>query len=113
MIVNLRPEIIIFEGLIYGLTYKFASILSDYVKNYNYKYYGICLYIKPDIAIERLYIRNGGKKINEQYIFNKTKSAMSAYKKLAANGYNVKMIDTSNIKENEMFKILEDCINER
>lgn len=113
LIVNIRPKTIIFEGLIYGLTYKFASELSDYVKNYNYKYVGICLYVNPDIAIERLYKRNGGKKINEQYVFSKTKSAISAYKKLALNGYNVKMLDTSNIKENEMFKILEDCINER
>ena len=113
LIVNIRPKTIIFEGLIYGLSYKFASELSDYVRNYNYEYIGICLYIRPDIAIDRLYNRNGGKKINEQYIFNKTKAAMSAFKKLKCNGYKVKLVDTSDISQGNMFKILEDCINER
>lgn len=113
IIFNLKPKVIIFEGLIYGLTYKFASELSNFVSKYNYQYKGICLYANEDTVLERLYKRNGGKSIKEINIFKKTKTMISSYKKLLANGYNVKMIDTSNINENEMFKILEDCINER
>ena len=104
---------IIFEGLIYGLTYKFASQLSDYVRNYNYEYRGICLYVEPDICFERLYNRNGGKPINENYIFAKTKTMISSYKKLLENGYNVKMINTGNMKEDEMYKIIEGELYEK
>lgn len=110
VIFSLRPKTIIFEGLIYGLTYRFASQVSDYAKKYNYEYSGICLYVDEKIAIERLYKRNGGKPIKEQNIFAKTKSTISSYKKLLANGYKVKMIDTSTIKEEEMYKIIEDEI---
>lgn len=113
IIMNLRPQIIIFEGLIYSFTYKFASVLSDYVRNYKYKYVGICLYISPELSLTRLYKRNGGKPVKENLIYAKTKAMMGAYKKLFDNGYNVKMIDTGKINENEMYKILEDCINER
>lgn len=113
IIFNLKPKIIIFEGLIYGLTYKFASEVSDYAKKYNYNYTGLCLYANEEIVLKRLYKRNGGKPIKEQNIFAKTKSMIASYKKLLSNGYNVKMIDTSTLNEENMYKIIEDEIYER
>lgn len=113
IIFNLRPKVIIFEGLIYGLTYKFASQVSDYVKKYNYEYSGLCLYANEEIVLQRLYKRNGGKAIKEINIFKKTKTMISSYKKLLSCGYKVKMIDTSTLKEEYMYKIIEDEIYER
>ena len=107
VVTTFRPEIIIFEGLIYSFTYKFASNLSDYMKNYKYSYQGICLYIPIEVALERIYIRNGGKPIKEDYIITKTKTLISSYRKLLSNGYNVKMVDTSKIEKENMYKILE------
>ena len=107
VIANMKPKIIIFEGLIYGLTYKFAAELCDNLKKYNYDYTGICLYLEKNTALERLYKRNGGKAVNESYILNKTKSMMASYKKLLSNGYKVKLYDTSKVKEEDMHKILE------
>ena len=111
--VNLRPQTIIFEGMIYSFTYKFASILSDYVRNYNYKYVGICLYIPLELSLERLYKRNGGKQINESMLRDKAKAMLGSYKKLHDNGYNVKLLNTGQMKEENMYKILEDELNER
>lgn len=112
VVTTFRPEIIIFEGLIYSFTYKFASDISDYMKNYKYKYQGICLYAPHKIAMERLYIRNGGKSVKEEMIYNRTKAMVSSYKKLLSNGYNVKMVDTTKVNQEEMYKILEEAINE-
>lgn len=113
VIVNLRPQTIIFEGMIYSFTYKFASILSDYVRKYNYKYVGICLYIPVELSLERLYKRNGGKQINEKMLCEKAKAMLGAYKKLYEKGYNVKILDTGKIKEEVMYQILENELNER
>lgn len=112
-IINLKPKIIVFEGMIYSLSYTFASKVSNIVKKYNYQYLAISLYTNPEVVLERIYKRNGGKAIKENLIFEKIKAVRSSHNKLISNGYNSKIIDTTNIKENEMFKILEDCINER
>ena len=112
-IINLRPQLIIFEGLIYSFTFKFASKISDFVRKYNYKYTGISLFLEPELALERIYKRNGGKQIKEQLIFDKTKAMVISHKKLAESGYNVKMVNTGEIKEEDMYKILENELNEK
>lgn len=112
-IINLRPKLIVFEGMIYSLSYKFASKVSDLVKKYNYQYLAISLYTNPEVIFERIYKRNGGKAIKENLIFEKIKAVRSSHNKLITNGYNSKIIDTTNINENEMYKVLEGEINER
>lgn len=110
--INLKPKIIVFEGMIYSLSYKFASKVSDFVKKYNYQYIAISLYTNPDVVFERIYKRNGGKPIKENLILDKIKSVKTSHNKLVSNGYNSKLIDTTNINENEMYKVIEGELNE-
>ena len=112
LIKEYRPNTILFEGLIYGLTFKFAKELADNVKNYGYDYKGICLYLDPEEAIKRIYIRNGGKDINQEYIYNKTKSFLTSYNKLKEANYNVKLYDTSKVAINNLIDIIEKEANE-
>lgn len=107
-----RPKILLFEGLIYGLTYKFAKTLADTMKKYGYDYKGICLYLEPELAIKRVLLRNGGKSINHQAIYDKTKSFLASYEKLKKDNYNVKMINTGNVNIENMVDILEREIND-
>ena len=64
------------------------------------------------MVLERIYKRNGGKPIKEKLIFDKVKSVRTSHKRLVENGYNAKLVDTTKINENEMYKILEGEINE-
>lgn len=112
-IVNLKPQLIVFEGMIYSLSFKFASKVSDFVKKYNYQYVALSLYTNPDVVLERIYKRNGGKAIKENLIFDKIKSVRTSHNKLVSNGYISKLIDTTNINENEMYKVIEGELNER
>ena len=113
VIVNLKPQIIVFEGMIYSLSYKFASKVSDFVKKYNYKYVALSLYTNPEVVLDRIYKRNGGKKIKENLILDKIKSVRTSHNKLVSNGYNSKFVDTTNINENEMYKVIDGELNER
>ena len=113
VIKNIKPETIIFEGLIYSFTYRFASVVSNTAKRYGYNYQAVCLYCPFDITMGRLYKRNGGNPVNEETIKLKTKAMLASYNKLLANGYAVKLLDTSNMDADKMFTIVEGAINER
>ena len=112
VIVNLKPRLIIFEGMIYSLSYKFASEMSNFVKKYNYDYVALSLYTDPEVVLERIYKRNGGKSINEQLVLDKIKFVSNSHIKLVNNGYNSKMINTTNIKLEDMYKVIEGEFNE-
>lgn len=113
VIINLKPQIIVFEGMIYSLSFKFASKVSDLVKRYNYKYQAISLYTDPEVVLGRIYKRNGGKAINEKLILDKIKSVSSSHNKLILNGYSSKMVDTTKIKKENMYRVIEDVLNEK
>lgn len=107
-----KPRLLLFEGLIYGLTYKFGKVLADEVNRFGYDYKGVCLFIEPTEAIARIYVRNGGKDINAQYIYNKTKAFLNSYNKMKDSHYNMTLYDTSKIEKDKMIDILEKAINE-
>lgn len=110
VIVNLKPQLIVFEGMIYSLSYKFATKVSDIVKKYNYEYLALSLYVDLEVALDRIYKRNGGKLIKENLIYDKIKTVKKSHDKLLNTGYVSKLADTTKIKENEMYKILEEVI---
>jgi len=107
VITNIKPKIILFEGMIYSLSFAFAKKVSDLVQEYNYKYLSISLYTNFDVVLARIYKRNGGKEIKENLILDKINSIIKSHKKLKESGYNARMIDTSEINEEDMYKIIE------
>lgn len=111
-IVNLKPKIIVFEGMIYSLSFKFASKVSNFVKKYNYDYVALSLYTDPEVVLERIYKRNGGKTINEKLVLDKIKSVSRSHYRLVNSGYNSKLIDTTEVKKEDMYKIIESECNE-
>ncbi|MBR5202917.1 MAG: hypothetical protein IKW45_06600 [Clostridia bacterium] len=111
VIKNIKPKIIIFEGFIYG-SFKFSIYANEQAKTQGYNYIGITLSTPTNVALNRIYKRNGGKRINEKCVDDKYKLVISTHKKLVENKCKDYLLDTSNIPETEMYKILEKVVNE-
>ena len=106
----IKPEILLFEGIVYGVTFKFAYELAHILKKYKYDYLGIVFMPPLDVVFQRLAIRNGGKEVDYMSVQGKWFSASSAYDKLLKSGINVKAVDTSKIPKEQMYRIIEDEI---
>ena len=102
-----QPDVIVFEGLIYGVTFKLGFDLNQLAKMYGYHFTAICLSLPRDIAIDRLYKRNGGKPFNEDAFDGRCKSTIASYEKLRDNGVDARLVDTSKIQKNNMYTIIE------
>ena len=107
MVKMLKPEVLIFEGVVYGVTFKFAYELARVLKTIGCEYKGVCLLPPLDVVFDRLAQRNGDKPVDYMSVQNKWFSASRAYDKLVANGIQVKLIDTSKIPKDSMYRIIE------
>ncbi len=107
LIKHYKPKIIIFEGLLYGKTFLFAYNLCKYLKKYNYKYKGIVLNSNFEFALKRLRKRNNNNDINLEAFYNTWYQVLNSYKKLKQRNIDMELIDITNIKLEDMVKILE------
>jgi dephospho-CoA kinase len=107
LIAERQPEVIVFEGLIYGLTFKLGFDLNNLAKKNGYKFTAVCLTIPRDTAIERIYKRNGGKPFNQDAFDGRCKSNLKAYERLRDNGIDTRLVDTSRIQYKDMYKVIE------
>lgn len=102
-----RPNDLIFEGVVYGVTYKFAYELSVVLRGMGYEYVGLCYSPPLEWCFDRLAERNGDKVVDYMSVQNKWFTAYRAYLKLRKNGVNVKEIDTSLIPKEKMWRLIE------
>lgn len=102
-----KPEYLLFEGVVYGVTFQFAYELNIVLKRLGYEYIGLCFMPPLEVAFERLAERNGGKPVDYMSVQNKWFSANKAYHKLLEYHVNVKAVDTSKIPKEEMYKLIE------
>lgn len=108
-IVNkVKPEALLFEGIVYGVTFQFAYELSRLLNKIGVEYTGICLLPSLNVVFERLAARNGGKAVDYMSVQAKWFSASRAYEKLRKAGVNAKAIDTTKIPKDQMYRIIED-----
>lgn len=110
IIKRIKPNVLLFEGIVYGVTFKFAYELSRYLEQNDIEYIGVCLNPPLDVVFERLAERNDGKAVDYMSVQNKWFTANRAYEKLRKSGINVKEIDTTNVPKNQMYKIIEDLL---
>lgn len=108
MIKTVRPDVLLFEGIVYGVTYKFAYELARILRGLGADYTGICFMPPLEVVFMRLEQRNGGKVVNYMSVQNKWFTAQSAYKRLKQSGVNVKAIDTTKVPKADMYKIIEE-----
>ena len=109
---NMKPRYLIFEGLMYGITFEFSYNLKKYLEKNNCGYKAIYLTSDFKTIVERLNERNKGKEVNYEHLIDKYESAEKAYIKLKANKIDIVKYNVKDIKKEDMFKLLEDEINE-
>ena len=107
---ELKPDVLIFEGIVYGVTFKFAFELYSVLQKIGCDYIGVCLIPPLDIAFKRVAERNGGKQINYMSLQSKWFTAQKSYEMLRRNGVPVVVVDTSKIPKGKMYCIVEDFI---
>jgi predicted kinase len=110
---RMSPKILVFEGVMYGITFKFSNELNDLCKMLGYSYTAIALIAPFDVIIDRIYGRNGGKQINVESIERQYTAYLKSTKVLGQNGVNVKYYNTQEYDKHNMYRILEDvlCLN--
>lgn len=102
-----KPEALIFEGIMYGITYKFGYEVYKICESLGYEYVGLQMDIPLENALTRIYERNGGKGINVESLQKKIQTSYSAYLKLKGSGVHCEMVDTSKIAKDRMYQIIE------
>lgn len=108
MLKKIKPEALLFEGIVYGVTFKFAYELSRLLNKIGCEYVGICFLPPLDVVFDRLALRNGDKPVDYMSVQNKWFTASRAYEKLKAVGVKVKEIDTTKVPKDSMYRIIED-----
>ena len=107
IIKTIKPKIIIFEGILYGITFQMSYEINKIAKMYGYKYTGITLYRSKENGMKLLIQRNSGANFNEEHFLQKYKSAFVSHQKLVESGVDMRLINTDKILEDEMYKIIE------
>lgn len=106
----LQPDALILDAVMYGTTFKFAYELNIACKSLGYTYIGITCAPPLDVSLQRVYMRNGGKEVNVESLQKRHFSSVKAYKRLKAVGMDVRLIDTSKIPKEQMYRIIEDVL---
>lgn len=59
-----QPRIVVYEKQIWSTTYKLTREISEIAGNHGYEFLAVCMRIKYETALNRLFLRNGGKMTN-------------------------------------------------
>ena len=104
---KVKPEIFIFEGVVFGKTLSLAQKINDICKKYNSEYIPIFLMCGLEKSIERILERNNGKPFNPATIYKVYRGALLSVKNLRDNNIFCKVINTEKIQKEEYHKIIE------
>lgn len=110
IMVDLKPEAVILDAVMYGVSFQFGYELSKVGEQLGYHYIGVLCAPPLDVSLLRLYKRNGGKEINVDHLQQKYFQSLKAYRRSCSAGMDMKLIDTSKIPKDKMQKIIEDCL---
>lgn len=108
---QLKPETLIFEGVMYGKSVGFTWDVYRFAKAKKADFLAICLEPPFDTTLERIYGRNGGKDINVKSLESGWKGSIRSNAKLRAMKVPIITYDTSKMSIEEMGKVIEDAIN--
>ena len=103
-----KPKAIIFEGMVYGKTFKLGWELNAIAKRLGYHYRALVLSAPLSVNLERVWNRNGGKDINEKALAATKRSCETSYLKLKEAGIDIRKIETGNMPYESMYRIIEE-----
>ncbi len=103
-------DTIIFEGLVFGTTFRLSSILSKLAKRRGYTYTTIMLNCDFETAYNRVFSRSGDSGQNVDTWQGRQNQCFKTSKKLELEGINVRFVNTATIPFEDMHRIIEDVI---
>lgn len=108
IIKGISPDAIIFEAVMYGKTSQFARELQRLCWAFGYEYVGLSFLPPFEAEMKMLAGRNGKaeNEINTETIYSQYKSVYASHKKLKAEGFNMKIINTAEIPKEKMGEII-------
>ena len=105
--------VILFESVIYGLTFRFRKGVAEAARQNGYEYHAVQLIAPVELLEQRIYERNGGKRVNMEMIYTKQKNMVNGGKHLRQTGEKVLTIDTSNRTPDEVSEIVKAIMESR
>lgn len=112
-IMQRKPELIVFEAVMYGITTQFTKDLDAMCRKLGYEFKAVALYCEFEEILQRIYTRNGGKRFDIDTLYKKCKSSDKANHRLLQTGINMRIIDTTNITKEEAFARVKRYLSEK
>ena len=107
-----KPEILIFEGVMYGKTFSFTYEIFKYSQKIKAEFIAICLEPSFETVLQRIYERNGGKDINIKSLESGWKGCIRSNDKLKKMGVPIIRLDTGKMIKHEMESYIRDTLYE-
>ena len=108
LLTKVNPEVIIFEAVMYGMTYKFGAEIAKICKSKGYAYTGILLAPEFEQVLDNIMKRNGGKNIKVADLSEKYFRTFTSYDKLARDGLRMFRVNPMDYRLDDMYKIVEE-----
>lgn len=105
-VIRQAPEVILFESVIYGSSYKFRKRVADTCLSFGIQYINVILFAKPEIIVKRICERTG-RNADFDAIMQKGKQVISGGRKLHQEGVPVYWLGTGCIQRQRLLTILE------
>lgn len=106
-----NPDVLIYEHMLSSTCAKGTKEIAEIGKTYGYSYRGIQLACDDASRLGRIEKRSGKKARTKNFVSN-GETVVRATKHLNEAGYSVKVVEVSNTPEAEMWKILDEAVNE-
>lgn len=104
---------IVFEGLIYGTTYKLGMVINSMCSRMGYKYVPIMIERDIEESLSYVFERNGGKPINTKARINDFVRVRTSYEKLIRSGIEGARIEATGKERGFLGEQLESIIAEK
>lgn len=104
---TVHPDFVVFEAIMYGTTFLFGQELAEELKKRDMEYEGLVFCPPYEFTVSNILQRNGGKPIKFKALSQKWQQVKRSAEKLQEAGYNIKFVDTSRVRVNDMHYLIE------
>lgn len=106
-----NPEAIIYEGIMYSITFKMANEIAMMSERMGYHWKSVFLFRSYDNMLDLLQKRNNGKKVNLKSVYTKYERSIAVYEKLIQNKRDVEFENMTDKSIEYIGSIIEKRIN--
>lgn len=109
----IKPDVMVFEGVLYGKTALLATELNAYFKAIKAEFISICLEPSFEGSLERIYARNGGKEVAAEQLLKVWKGSIKSNRNIEKAGLKTIVYNTDNLSIEDTKMIIVNILKER